>query len=387
MRVSLVIPSFYPAVVYGGPIFATLHAAEALNDIGIRVYVSTTNANGKERLEIATGKFIRQQENFFVKYYHETIVNRFSLFMLFGLWRDIKKADIIHVQSTFSAPSPIAFTYAKLFNKKVLFSPRGSLCKWCLNERKSFKEKWLRFFIAPFAKYVLWHATSEEEQRDIKHVFPEAKVVLISDGVNCDEFSKGNHLDSGEYMKYFTKSSMNPTKIIVSMGRLHKVKGFDILLESFSRVLQTYPDAVLLLAGKDDGEQKKLEELTQQLQIEKNVFFTGPLYDDQKRDFLANADLFVLPSHTENFGIVYAESLAAGTPIVASKKTPWSEVKEADCGKWVNNSVDETANAMIEMLGKDREKMRINAKALAKKYDWKNIAIQFKEVFEEMVKK
>ncbi len=164
------------------------------------------------------------------------------------------------------------------------------------------------------------------------------------------------------------------------------MKGFDILLESFSRVLQTYPDAVLLLAGKDDGEQKKLEELTQELQIEKNVFFTGPLYDEQKRDFLVNADLFVLPSHTENFGIVYAESLAAGTPIVASKKTPWSEVEESDCGKWVNNSANETTQAMVEMLGKDRELMRMNAKKLAEKYDWKNIALKFKGVFEKMVK-
>ncbi len=385
MRVSLVIPSFYPAVVYGGPIFATLHAAEVLSENGVDVYVSTTNANGKERLEIETGKFIRQEENLYIKYYNETIVNRLSLAMFFGLWRDIKKADVVHVQSTFSAPSPMALIYATLLNKKVLFSPRGSLCKWCLNERKSFKEKWLRFLIAPFAKQVLWHATSEEEQRDIENVFPEAKVVLISDGVNCDEFNRGDHLDSGEYMKHFTELSMRPDKIIVSMGRLHKVKGFDILLESFSRVLQTYPDAVLLLAGKDDGEQKKLEELTQELQIEKNVFFTGPLYDEQKRDFLVNADLFVLPSHTENFGIVYAESLAAGTPIVASKNTPWFEVEEADCGKWVSNSVDETAEAIVEMLGKDREVMRVNSKKLAEKYDWKHIALQFKKVFNRMV--
>jgi len=385
MHVSIVIPSFYPAVVYGGPIFATLHAVEALSDIGISVYVSTTNANGKEKLEIESGRFIKRQENFFVKYYDETIVNRFSLSMLFGLWWDIRKADIVHVQSAFSAPSPIALFYARLLNKKVLFSPRGSLCKWCLNERKSFKEKWLRFFIAPFASHMLWHATSEEEKRDIRDVFPEAKVVLISDGVNCAEFDKEHHLDSSEYMKKFTKSQMNPEQIIVSMGRLHKVKGFDILLESFSRVLKIYPNAVLLLAGEDDGEQKKLEELTQKLQIKKNVFFAGALYNGDKRDFLANADLFVLPSHTENFGIVYAESLAAGTPIVASKNTPWSEVMEADCGKWINNTVDETANAIIEMLEKDRDLMRINSKKLAKKYDWKNIAVQFKEVFEEMI--
>ncbi len=94
--------------------------------------------------------------------------------------------------------------------------------------------------------------------------------------------------------------------------------------------------------------------------------------------------LFVLPSHNENFGNVYIESLAAGTPIVASKNTPWSAVEEADCGKWVNNTVEETAQAMIEMLQKDREQMRVNAKNLSQQYDWKNIAVQFKQVFEKM---
>ena len=358
-----------------------------MSNDGIVVYVSTTNANGKEKLEIETGTFLKREKNLYVKYYNETIVNRFSFSMLFGLWKDIKKADIIHLQSVFSAPSPIALVYAKLFNKKVLFSPRGSLCKWCLNERKSFKEKWLRFLIAPFVKHVLWHATSEQERLDIRAVFPKSNVVLISDGVNCDEFNEEQNLTSDQYMQQFTKEKINPEKIIVSMGRLHKVKGFDILLESFNQVLQTYPDAVLLIAGKDDGEQKNLEDLTLELQIEKNVFFTGPLYDEEKINFLANADLFVLPSHTENFGIVYAESLAAGTPIVASTNTPWSEVETAGCGKWVNNSIEETSQAIMDMLETDREQIRENTKLLPKKYDWKSIAIQFKDVFEKMMEK
>ena len=69
----------------------------------------------------------------------------------------------------------------------------------------------------------------------------------------------------------------------------------------------------------------------------------------EKVDFFVNADLFVLPSHNENFGLVYVEALAAGTPVVASKNTPWEEVEDANCGKWVNNCVVETAKAMIEM--------------------------------------
>lgn len=114
------------------------------------------------------------------------------------------------------------------------------------------------------------------------------------------------------------------------------------------------------------------------------MFFIGEVSGQDKVDLLANADLFVLPSHSENFGNVYIESLAAGTPIVASLNTPWQEVEEADCGKWVANTIEDITKAILELLDKDRELMRVNSKAFAKKYDWKNIAVQFKELFEEI---
>ena len=88
---------------------------------------------------------------------------------------------------------------------------------------------------------------------------------------------------------------------------------------------------------------------------------------------------------TENFGNVYIESLAAGTPIVASTGTPWKSVESANCGKWVDNNVADTSKAILEVLNKDREIMRINSRALARKYDWKNIAIEFKSIFDKML--
>jgi glycosyltransferase involved in cell wall biosynthesis len=170
------------------------------------------------------------------------------------------------------------------------------------------------------------------------------------------------------------------------MGRIHKVKGFDILIKSFYEALKFDENMILLIAGKDDGFKSELKKLRKVLNLKNRVFFVGDLYSENKVDFLSNADLFVLPSHTENFGIVYAESLATGTPIIASTNTPWSIVEEYDCGKWVENNVDETTKAMKEILLKDRETMRINSKKLAQEFDWKNIAKEFKNLFEEMVK-
>lgn len=385
MKISLVVPSFYPATVYGGPIFSTLHTSEALAQMkDIEVYVSTTNANMMSRLDVKENQWQRFDENFFVKYYNETKINVLSLSLLFNLWKDIKQADVVHVQYMFSTITPIALFYAKIFNKPVMLSPRGALCKWCLEQGSKFKKIWLHLLIGPFVNAITWHATAQQEKDEILAQFPNSKVEIIPNGIEFETYQTYSTLSQKEFCKIFAKQDMEADKIIISMGRLQKKKGFDILIDAFAKITIDYPKAKLFIAGQDEEEGKNLSQQIKDLGFEKQVFLIGEIKEQEKIDFFANADLFVLPSHNENFGNVYVESLAAGTPIVASTGTPWSEVLEADCGKWVNNSVDDVVKAIVEMLGKDRELMRENSKKLAKKYDWKNIAVQFKEVFERM---
>jgi len=386
MRVLLIVPSFYPATVYGGPIFSTLHTSEALAKIdNVEVYVSTTNANMKSRLDVSLENWQKFNDNFFVKYYNETKVNVLSLSLLFNVWKDIKNADVVHTQYMFSTPTPIALFFAKIFSKPILLSPRGALCKWCLEQGSKFKKMWLSFLIGPFSNAITWHATSQQEKDEILTQFPNAKVEIIPNGIEFDTYQVYNKLTNKEFCNIFAEQTIDADKIIVSMGRLQKKKGFNILIDAFSKIIQDYPNVKLFIAGKNEKEGQNLKRQIEQLGLDKKVFLVGEIQGQDKINFLANADLFVLPSHNENFGNVYVESLAAGTPIIASRGTPWSEVEEFNCGKWVKNSIDETAHAIIQMLGKDREQMRINSKRLAEKYDWKNIAIKFKEVFEEMI--
>lgn len=385
MKILLVVPSFYPATVYGGPIFSTLHTCKDLAKLDdVEINVSTTNANMTSKLDVETNAWQKFNENFFVKYYNETKINVLSLRLLSAVWRDIKQADVVHAQYMFSTPTPIALFYAKLFNKPIILSPRGALCKWCLEQGSSFKKMWLRFLIGPFVNTLTWHATAQQEKDEILAKFPNANVEIIPNGIEFDVYQNSNRLTNKEFCKTYAKQETEAEKIIVSMGRLQKKKGFDILVDAFAKVISDYPTAKLFIAGQDEKEGENLMRQIAGLSLDKQVFLVGEIQGQEKINFLANADLFVLPSHNENFGNVYVESLAAGTPIVASTGTPWSEVEEGNCGKWVNNSVEETANAMIEMLGKDIELMRENAKRLAKKYDWKNIAIQFKTLFAKM---
>ena len=386
MKLLLIIPTFYPATLYGGPIFSTLHACQALSSLeNIVIKVSTTNANIVSRLKVDTNQLLAFNKFFFVKYYNETIIGKFSLSLFLNIWKDIKEADIVHVQSVFTTPTPISFFFATLFNKPILFSPRGALCSWGLNQGSRFKYLWLKTFIAPYNSKIYWHATSEQEKADIIYEFPNANVSIISNGVDTTVFDKENFLSKKDFIEKFARQLLSPSKIIVSMGRIHKKKGYDILIEAFANILSIYNDAILLIAGKDNGEKNILDRLIEERNLNNKVFFVGELLDHDKIDFLANADIFASPSHDENFGNVYLESLAAGTPIVASLNTPWQIVEEANCGKWVANTIEDTTQAMLYLLGQDRETMRLNSKKLATQYEWKNIALQFKNLYQSMI--
>lgn len=379
IKVLINTASFYPAVCYGGPIFSLLNLSKSLKDLGANVKIVTTNVNCTEKLKVDTNRFINV-EGIQVKYYNLTISYRysFSLTQLLFIWKDIKDCDISYINSIFTFPTLFGLFNSRVLKKFTILSPRGSLASWALENGSKFKKIWLRLFIKPYANYVVWHATSNQEKNEILALFPNAKVKIIPNGINLEEFSKLNYLDKESYIAKFTDIKVDKVdKIIVSMGRLQRKKGFNILIDAFSKILHDYPNSFLLIAGTDEGAKDSLKKQIKELNLQNKVFLIGNIKNQNKIDFLANADLFVLPSYNENFGNVYLESLAAGTPIVASKYTPWEEVENYECGKWVENSVEDTVNAMLEMLSKDREALREKCLKLSRKYDWSNIAKEF----------
>lgn len=385
MKINLIIPSFYPATIYGGPIFSTLNTCKELSKINnVEIYVSTTNANMTSRLDVKTNTFIELEKNLFVKYYHETWINKLSIPLLFNIWKDMKQSDIIHLQGIFSTPTPIVLFYNIFLKKPLILSPRGSFASWIMQQNAKNKATWLKYCIKPFSKNIHWHATAKQEKNEIISLFPNANIHIVPNGINLDDYKVINKLSKKEYLKKYTKKNLDAKYIIISMGRLHAKKGFDILIDSFSQLDEKYSDSILLIAGDNETEKTNLEKQIKNLNLENRVFLIGSVSNQDKIDFLGNADLFVLPSHNENFGNVYVESLAAGTPIVASTNTPWEEVEEYNCGKWVENNIKETTKAIELMLSNSNKEIIGNSQKLALKYEWKNIAIKFKETFEDI---
>ena len=352
MRICLVSSSFYPATFYGGPISATWDLSRKIADRGIELYVSTTNANGSIRLNVDTNKFVKQQDNFFVKYYNEQFINRFSLSFILGIWTDIKKADVVYIQYIFHYTVLFSLLFSIFQRKQIILCPRGSFSKFTLSYRLSFiKSIWLRLCIKPFCKYILWHASSYLEERDIKSSLSEARVEIINDGVDFLTFQKFKVYDKYALLEKYTNCKFKEvSSIFFSMGRLHDIKCFDVLIDAFSLFISKHKDAKLIIAGADDGEFEKLNQQIINLKLQDSIFLIGFVGFEDKKILLNNCDYFTLASEFESFGIVVAEALSCGKPVVLSNKTPWESLEKNKCGILVDNDKNNFSNAFEKII-------------------------------------
>lgn len=386
MRISVVMPAFFPATVYGGPIYSVLAQCVALAERGIDVAVSTTNANGTRKLDVPPGKSVRLAEHLEVKYYNDIVIGRMSLSFTLGIWSDVRQSDVVHVQDIFSTYIPPTMAAAKIFAKPVLMSPRGVLSAWSLGAKRSLaKRVWLKSLFDPLAGGIWWHATSEQEKQEILALYPRGRIVIVPNGLDLRHFDAPEHLTRRDYMMRFAGIDTEPRCVIVSMGRLHGKKGFDVLIDAFSRLRQRHQSSALLIAGGNDGDAGALRSMIERLDIGDSVFLVGHLEGSDKAAFLANADLFALCSRNENFGNVVVEALASGLPVVASREMPWSGLEARGCGRSVDVEPEALCHAMAELLLGDARVVSERAKEYAAEFNMARVGEMFAEVYKQML--
>jgi glycosyltransferase involved in cell wall biosynthesis len=378
MKICLVSSSFYPATFYGGPISATWDLSKKLAKKGIEVYVSTTNANGSKTLDIDRNKYLEKEVNVFVKYYHEQIINKLSLSFIFGIWSDIKKTDVVYIQYLFHYTVLFSLLFSVIQHKKIIICPRGSFSEFTLSNKLAFvKNLWLSLFIKPFANQIVWQASSYLEEFDIKKKFPDSTVEIINDGVDFESFQVYQEISKVELVnRYSNSSATKVSNLFFSMGRLHKIKGFDILIDAFHLFLKEDKDAKLIIAGGDDGVGEQLNNQIKKLNIENSVFLIGAIGFDEKKMLLNNCDYFTLASEFESFGIVVAEALSCGLPVVVSDKTPWRDIEINNCGIFAENEKVSFFQAFQKAQNMKHNKEKIK-KYVKKNYDWEIIVEKF----------
>jgi glycosyltransferase involved in cell wall biosynthesis len=180
-----------------------------------------------------------------------------------------------------------------------------------------------------------FHATAPHEVSEIRNAGIACPVAVIPNGADLPATWKSRATGS------------KPVKRLLFLGRIAPVKGVDLLLYSWKAVQRRFPDWELRIVGRNDaGYADVMVSLARELKLER-VTITGPAYGSEKVDELLAADLFVLPTHTENFGNAIGEALSYALPVVVTRGAPWPGIETNDCGWWI----DRGEQALTECLG------------------------------------
>ena len=215
------------------------------------------------------------------------------------------------------------------------------------------------------------------EKIDILRNFPEAQVTIINDGIDFDAFQSSEQVSSIELIERFTgKKYSCVSNIFFSMGRLHKIKRFDVLIDAFHLFHEVDSNAKLIIAGGDDGMRDRLSAQIKDLGLFDSVFLIGAIDFDDKKLIFNNCSVFALASEFESFGIVIIEALSCGVPVVVSDKTSWKDIEKNNYGIFTNNQSDDFNQAFREVIGTNYKESEIK-EYVKSKYDWKVIVKEF----------
>jgi glycosyltransferase involved in cell wall biosynthesis len=255
-------------------------------------------------------------------------------------------SQIIHSHSLWMMPNIYPVRCVKGTDCRLVVSPRGTLDPWAFNHRRGRKSVvWLLGQRANLDRASCIHATAEQEYGFIRDLGFTAPVAIIPNGAYIPDLSAVRELPADRRRLLF-------------MARVHPKKGVDVLLEAWRNVQEAFPDWELQVAGPDDGGYLAvMRRLASELGA-RRVTFSGRLPDQDKAVAMKNAELYVLPTHNENWGVTIAEALAYGTPAIVGRGAPWSGLETYECGWWIENSVDALTACLRQSLALEPKDLR-----------------------------
>ena len=368
-------PSFYPSKAYGGTIRSGYGLCRGLAQLGCDVRVLTTDTDGLGRtLGVANDREL-QVDGLRVRYCHKRFRHSVSPALLRVLPSYIQWANVVHLTAVYSFPTFPTLFFCRLFNKPVVWSPRGALQRWEGTSRVVRKWVWESICqkLAPRNNLVL-HVTSQAEADQSRKRFPRLRAVVIPNGVDVPQILR--------------RKASNGRLRLLYLGRLHPIKGIELLLEACGIVGELSPDWHLYIAGTGSPSYVDfLKTKVQELGLSKQVEFVGEVFEEKKEALFARSDVALVPSHVENFGIVVAESLAHAVPVIASKGTPWIGLETNRCGLWVDNDPESLATAIRKIRTLPLQEMGQRGREwMEKDFSWESLSGEMLALYRECIR-
>ena len=338
--------------------------AAGLVQSGIDTHVATTDDNGPDTVPARYGEPTVQDG---VTYWFFPRQLRFytaSWPLARWLSHRVADFDVVHIHALFSFAALPASFFAARRNVPYIVRPLGTLNHWGMAHRrpwlKSLSFRLIERRILSHAALV--HYTSAQEQREAETlgVYGESVVIPIAVADSSVEGHPGAFLARHPQLR--------GRRVVLFLSRLDPKKGLDLLLNSFVEVRRRFPTASLVIAGDGPAEfVDTVKSYAEKLGVASDVTWTGFLSGDNKAGAFAAADVFALPSYSENFGIAVAEAMAAGVPVVVSDQVAvHRDIAAAEAGLVVRCDAAHLSQALLQLLGDGdlRKSMGQRGKAL-----------------------
>lgn len=286
------------------------------------------------------------------------------------------KADLVHVHGLWLMPNVYAGRAAASARKPLVVTPHGSLAPAALRKSAMRKRLFWHLLQGPAYRHAAaWHANSAAEQADIAGFGVKAPVRTIPIGVDLPA-ALARH------------DPAKPRRTLLFLSRVHPHKNVRLLIGVWARLAQRHRDWDLVIAGS--GEARHVEEIVSFAGQIPNarISFTGPVGPELKSELLRDADLFVLPSRSEGFGIAVSEALAAGVPAVVTRGVPWHRLEPMGCGWWIEESAAALEAALSQAMtlsASERQAMGLNGRTWMKReFGWPAIAERMLDLYREV---
>ena len=290
------------------------------------------------------------------------------------------RPDVVHINGCWQPQLAFFQWAARSLKIPVVLSPHGMLEPWIV-KRHYWTRKWpaIQLYQRGLVKRADYlHATAEKEKDNLLRLGWNARIAVIPNAVNI--------------VMLPIKDNWSLKRRIVFMSRLHVKKGIELLLEALSHLKPDLDGYEVIIAG--EGELDYVETLKKaaiSFGLSEVVKFVGGVYGAEKVCLLQSADFFVLPTYSENFGIVVAEALACGTPVITTHGTPWKVLEENECGWYIPvgvNALKKTLREAISVTEETIERMGRNGRRLVEKqYTDKSVASRFIEKYTFLLSK
>jgi glycosyltransferase involved in cell wall biosynthesis len=282
------------------------------------------------------------------------------------------EANIMHVHGVWTPPTHAAGVVARRLGIPQVISTHGFLCEWALAYKRWKKRlAWHLYQARDLRRAAALHATAAPEATDLRRLGLRNPIAIVPNGVTLPP-------PGGR--------SVNATRgrSVLFLSRVHPKKGLLNLVQAWSR-LRPAGWRVVVAGPDEDGHQRVVQEAVCAEGLEAAFTFVGEKQGAEKWALFRESDLFVLPSFNENFGLVIAEALACGVPVITTRATPWKELVTHECGWWVELGPEPLAAALREALSASddarREMGARGQKLVSENYSWRRCAERIEAVY------